>query len=374
MSSVDREEGESGNDEKQFVNLFRRGVSLFDNEAWQQALEAFTESYRHASVLLPKRTLDVANIQVERSRCLCLLSCYGQAEVALREVDSLLKQVPPEVKELPIVLRLWAGYSEALANLRRYQGRYAEGLAIIEQAMATLKDLSGLAFEYHQLMIHRGMLQKYLGNYEMARNSYLASLDYHSASENPSKMILADIYYNLSGACHAQEKVNDGVRYGIQAFRLRAEFLAQGQSTIALTLSIIAANLILKKYFKLATRLVQKSLVIQRGIYGEQNRDIAMNLNHLGVISYSIGDLSQADSYFLTAFEMQKKCLDQFHPDLVVSLNNLLTVKLERQELEVIPEYQAAFKELLEKNSDLSFRHNPKLLVAPSTPSDKSPL
>jgi hypothetical protein len=51
-----------------------------------------------------------------------------------------------------------------------------------------------------------------------------------------------------------------------------------------------------------------------------------------------------------------------------------LTVKLERQELEVIPEYQAAFKELLEKNSDLSFRHNPKLLVAPSTPSDKSPL
>ena len=73
--------------------------------------------------------------------------------------------------------------------------------------------------------------------------------------------------------------------------------------------------------------LVNVSIQIQRAIYGQNHRDIAMNLNHRGIIAYKRGDLSNSLATLEAALKMKRLCLSESHPDIALIRSNIATIR-----------------------------------------------
>jgi hypothetical protein len=90
---------------------------------------------------------------------------------------------------------------------------------------------------------------------------------------------------------------------------------------------MLAAHFIQAGALRRAEILVNVSIQIQRAIYGQNHRDIAMNLNHRGIIAYKRGDLSNSLATLEAALKMKRLCLSESHPDIALIRSNIATIR-----------------------------------------------
>jgi pentatricopeptide repeat protein len=86
--------------------------------------------------------------------------------------------------------------------------------------------------------------------------------------------------------------------------------------------------------YLLAEKLYLQSLEIKRRIFGEENTEVALNLQNLAACYCARGRYEEAEQLFNQSLKMRESLLGENHPDLVTTLENyaLLLRKLNREQ------------------------------------------
>ncbi len=99
---------------------------------------------------------------------------------------------------------------------------------------------------------------------------------------------------------------------------------------VAISLNNIGASYDSKREFEKALNYYERALqMLKRYHRGSDHPDISTAMNNIGVTYENKGDQWKAMRYYEDALEMRKRIYqgDMQHPDVVMSLNNIKTLK-----------------------------------------------
>jgi CHAT domain-containing protein/tetratricopeptide (TPR) repeat protein len=162
------------------------------------------------------------------------------------------------------------------------QGRYAEAIALAEEA----------------LTIHRAVLGEQHPDYAV------------------SLMNVAELYRSAGDYVRAEPLLRE-------ASEILKAALGDQHARYAMSLNNLALLYHSMGDFARAEPLFLQAVEIHKGALGEQHADYATSLNNLAALYYSMGDAARAEPLFRQAIEIRKSALGKQHPDYAVSLNNL---------------------------------------------------
>jgi tetratricopeptide (TPR) repeat protein len=97
--------------------------------------------------------------------------------------------------------------------------------------------------------------------------------------------------------------------------------------------SILGINLNDLGDYQVAKHYLEQSLTIRRKVLDEDHPDIATSLNNLGVVLQNLGEHPEAQHYYEQSLAIGRKVLDEDHPDIATSLNNLGVVLRDQGDL-----------------------------------------
>jgi tetratricopeptide (TPR) repeat protein len=317
---------------------------------YAQAEEAYNHALLIANASFPKRVADSANIQINIAKVELHKGNYSEAErlceKALNAIGMLVS--PPGHLQHASFGLIHVRGKECLANTFRLQGKYLAAEQMMQEVVSSVAELKGpLSVEYSFMLNNLGMMHKYLGKHVEAASCYTKSLSILEASGSLHPLGLSNVYYNQAGVHHATGQHRKGIHSAKRALKLRLDLLGPAHPETALAYCMLAANLIGTNRLKHSVLFLSRAQQILSECFGPVHRDIAMIINHLGVIAFKQGDYLKAAERFREAFEMKTVCLGDKHPDLLLPILNIARTL-------AITDTQAAVKDKLEYFIDLA--------------------
>jgi tetratricopeptide (TPR) repeat protein len=113
-----------------------------------------------------------------------------------------------------------------------------------------------------------------------------------------------------------------------------SEALKQAESCLSKSQNNLAALYHSQGKYLLAEQLYLQSLQIKKRILGEENTEVALNLQNLAACYSARGRYEEAEDLFKRSIKMRESLLGENHPDLITTLENyaLLLRKLNREQ------------------------------------------
>ena len=110
-----------------------------------------------------------------------------------------------------------------------------------------------------------------------------------------------------------------------------------------------------------ADSLYQEALTLQREVFGDEHKDIAVTLNNLATLRAEQGRYAAADSFYQQALVMQRTLLGSVHSDYAATLNNLAGL---RETQGVYPEADSLYSAALAIYLHLMGEEHPTVATA----------
>ena len=201
-------------------------------------------------------------------------------------------------------------YRKAVVILRKAIGIAARGCVPIANRLALWNQI--------------GINYKYLGDYAVALRWYRLALRYSANLPLLERnSVRANLYHNLGGLEHAQQRYARGEGYARKSVRYRKRVDRSGSLALAADQVALAAILDGRHKFRESRKLYAASLKTYKKVYGRSHPEIALVLNNLGAVCHAIKRHRQAEALYKAALTMKRHELGRNHPELAVTLNNL---------------------------------------------------
>ncbi len=207
----------------------------------------------------------------------------------------------------------------ALSRLRIEQGRYAESLTLIDQALAVL-DEDGSA-EQGRLLFDRGKAFDALGRYGEAEAAAQASLTVRRAVHGPSHELSADALNLYANTLAAQGRHAEADPLYRQVLGLYEVLHGPKDAHVSIVLSNLANSLRRTGRAGQAEPLYRRAVAIAE-ISGNRVL-LAQNLNNYGWFLYEAGDSVKAEIQVRRALELAVGLVGPDHPFTGVARANI---------------------------------------------------
>lgn len=207
----------------------------------------------------------------------------------------------------------------ALGRLRIEQGRYAESLMLIDQALAALGE-DGSA-EQGRLLFDRGKAFDALGRYAEAEAAAEASLTVRRAAHGPSHELSADSLNLYANTLAAQGRHADADPLYRQVLGLYEVLYGPKDSHVSIVLSNLANSLRRTGRARQAEPLYRRAVAIAE-ISGDRVL-LAQNLNNYGWFLYEAGDSVKAEIQVRRALDLAIGLVGPEHPFTGVARANI---------------------------------------------------
>ena len=208
-----------------------------------------------------------------------------------------------------------------LGECRRLLGRYAEAEDHHKRAVSLAQDLQPtepmwLAESLNGL----GIVYKDTHRFADAGRHYHRALEL-AAALGPDNPRLANLFHNLAGLDHAQNRFVEGEPHARRALRLRMLGEEPASTGAAGDLAVLGALLLGQHRYAEAEQALQESLTIWQNRYGEKHYEVAVVQHNLAALHAARGQHQQAERAYRQALDIKIQVLGPEHPD-VVALKN----------------------------------------------------
>lgn len=332
---------------------------------YKQSIVCFNDALILVDSIRKSPTLDHSNIFINIAKSELLLGNDGKAEALCNKASAILEDIKTNAALMNSSWRLVdTALIECKAQILRFRGQYHDALQCMKNAVRmTMFFQQRDVIQISCLLNNLGMIHKYMGRYRKAESCYSLALKLLSSSDGQNAPHIHNVYYNFGGLAHATDNPKASYRFAKKSLCLRNQVLGESHPDFAISLSLIAASLIQMKRFAIAEKLIRRSRDILFTQFGSIHRDIAMNLNHLGVINQSVGKIKLAITNFESAISMKKQCLGPHHPDLIApALNLLFCYSLEQNDV-LAKELSKFLVEYLKCNKAIIVKRNEYIIA-----------
>lgn len=169
-----------------------------------------------------------------------------------------------------------------------------------------------------------GIIFKDTQRFEQAGQHYQQALMLLEQTLGPRDLELAPLYHNLAGLQHAQDHFVEGEPFARRALELRAAHEGRETTGAAGDLAVLGALLLGQQRYTEAEAVLERSLAIWQGRYGQHHYEVAVVKHNLAALYQARGDVARALRTFTEVLDIKSHILGATHAD-VVSLRHHIT-------------------------------------------------
>lgn len=243
---------------------------------------------------------------------------------------------------------LRARYLLELGLLRSGEGRYAEALVPLREAVAlhrAARPKGGNAdrAELVEPLGNLGMVLHRNGDYEAARKAYLEALALGRRELGAEHPEVASMLQRVANLLFDQGRFEDSATYSRQALALREKVLGPEHHQVGASLNSLGNALSELGRPIEALACYERALAIQRRAFGEGSPGVAVTLNNIGNVYLNQQRFDLAERQFRLVYDLRAKTLGPEHPSTALALHNV-GFALDRRGLaaEALPVFQKA--------------------------------
>ncbi len=236
----------------------------------------------------------------------------------------------------------------------RTEGRYAEAIATLKEAVALMQAKRTLDTPAGAVLLNNlGELHYQLGRYADAIPYYERAISFAKAGTPPVE--LAVTYRNLAIVYQLTGRTADA----ISAYKNAVEFLKKVPNErvqIASTINNLATLFEDMHRYPEAEKLLKQALSIYQASFGEKHLYVAATYNNLGMLAKKTGDLTRAEQMMQSANAILTQVFNRDHPRRVPVLRNLGDLYHKKENWPKATAYYREALEILQKQSERSIR------------------
>jgi tetratricopeptide (TPR) repeat protein len=162
-----------------------------------------------------------------------------------------------------------------------------------------------------------GIVFKDTQRFEQAGQRYQQALILLEQTLGPNDLELAPLYHNLAGLQHAQDHFVEGEPFARRALELRAAHEGLDATGAAGDLAVLGALLVGQQRYTEAETVLERSLAIWEGRYGQHHYEVAVVKHNLAALYQARGDDARALHTLMEALHIKSHLLGATHADVV---------------------------------------------------------
>jgi tetratricopeptide (TPR) repeat protein len=287
-------------------------------------LYAAVEGPRHPDVA--HALFELGQVEEARERLVEARVCYERA-LGLLGGAGRRGKLDPEVGRLRVAVGiLFAGVERALGRLtaadRAYQRTYADAQRWLGKRDP---DRAGLLNNW-------GMLRKYQGRFAEGILLYQRAL--RIARANRDREALATLYHNLGGMEHARGRFAAGVPHARRSVVLRTAIHGPGSVVVAADVAALAALLDGVGRLEEAASLYRRALAVFEKQLGPRSSEVALTLSGLADLRQKQDRGPVAERLYRRSLVILERVLGRDHPDVGLTVHNLAHARRQAGDLE----------------------------------------
>jgi CHAT domain-containing protein/tetratricopeptide (TPR) repeat protein len=211
------------------------------------------------------------------------------------------------------------------------EGRYAEGIAKGEQALALREAvLGGAHLEVAAGMQLLGVLHKQQGEYARAAPLIQRALAIREAALGKHHPEVASSLLTLATLYQAQGLYGKSEPLYQRALAIWEAALGKQHPNVAISLNNLANLYRDQGQYGKAEPLIQRALAIYEAALGKQHPEVAYSLHNLANLYNAQGQYGKAEPLYGRALAIREEALGKQHPEVATSLNNLANLYAEQ--------------------------------------------
>ena len=223
---------------------------------------------------------------------------------------------------------LRARYLLELGLLRSGEGKYAEALAPLREAVALRraarpKDRNAGRAELVEPLGSLGMVLHRNGDYEPAGKIYEEALALGRRELGAEHPEVASMIQRLGNLRFDQGRFEDSVAHSRQALAIREKVLGPEHHQVGSSLTSLGNALSEAGRPAEALSCYERALAIQRRTFGEISPSVAVTLNNIANVYLKQRRFDLAERQFGQVVEIRTKTLGAEHPSTALALHNL---------------------------------------------------
>jgi len=220
-----------------------------------------------------------------------------------------------------------AGTLSELARLRYAQGSYADGEAVIREALALRVEAPDEEpGAYATDLVFLAGFRRLQGDTGGAEALYREALALQRARPETEAGELAGTLKDLAGLLGKMDRAEEGLALMPEVLELLRRRFGEQHPFVANALNTEAALRQSAGDLSGAEAVWRDVLAMQRATLGEDHPDVTNTLNALGNLLRAAGDADGAEPLLREALERRKSQLGERHPLTTTSMNNLALV------------------------------------------------
>jgi tetratricopeptide (TPR) repeat protein len=138
---------------------------------------------------------------------------------------------------------------------------------------------------------------------------------------------VAGLFSDLGQAYDILGKYKEVIFWTDKSLKIDREIFGEAHQKVAIRYNNLGGAYDSLGEYSKAIDYYEKALKIDREIFGEAHPDVAIDYNNLGVAYYSLGEYSKAIDYGEKALEIYVRFLGDDHPSTKNAYNNLMGYK-----------------------------------------------
>ena len=223
---------------------------------------------------------------------------------------------------------LRARYLQELGLLRSSEGKYAEALVPLREAVALRraarpKDGNAGRAELVEPLGSLGVVLHRNGDYETARKAYEEALALGRRELGAEHPEVASMIQRVGNLLFDQGRFEDSVAYGRQALAIREKVLGPEHHQVGSSLTSLGNALSESGRLAEALASYERALAIHRRTFGEISPSVAVTLNNIANVYLKQRRFDLAERQFGQVVEIRTKTLGPEHPSTALALHNL---------------------------------------------------
>ena len=281
-------------------------LSLIQNGRRNEALPLQERSYEIHRKLLPPDDPLVAKSMEALASAYWYQGRYTEVEPLVREALAIREAAFGEDHQENISLHV------KMSILLRTADRYEESLHHAERALEIARASFG---PNHSLVANSmnvlALTHTYIGNYEVAEELYLETIDTWSKTTGGESSLATDAMLNLGGVYQRQGRLDDAARWQTRGLEQREATLGPNHPRVGLALNNLGST-----YQRLgrpedAVPLYRRAIDIFEATGQLDHPDAAWPMNGLGGALTRLGQYEEAEELILRAIRIREKAYEE---------------------------------------------------------------
>lgn len=179
--------------------------------------------------------------------------------------------------------------------------------------------------------IVRGELLLHRGQWAPAAKEFTAALNTKSSVEEGNPALVSRAYNGLGQALSAVDEFDRSDRALNGALAIDKSRGDEGRRDVARDLEALGLNEMYAGDLAVAEKFTRQANAIRLSLEGKNSPSVSDNINTLANIAYFQGDRAKAEKLFRSRLAIDERVLGRDHPDVAITLNNIARTLLERR-------------------------------------------